>query len=101
LRVGGFLTGGIAVCSGRCRSEEQHDWADPRTGRPSASPWQQVTVCGGTCLAADIAAKAAFLLGDAGPDWLDARELPGRFVARDGSVALNDAWRLGTVPAAA
>ena len=44
---------------------------DPGTGRPSASPWEEVTVCGATCLAADVAAKAAFLLGADGPDWLD------------------------------
>jgi len=98
---GGLATSGVATRSWRRGGEEQHHLVDPRTGRPSASPWQQVTVSGGSCLAADVAAKAAFLLGDDGPDWLDARDLPGRFVARDGSVALNDAWRRGTVPAAA
>ena len=35
---------------------------------------------GATCLDADVAAKAAFLLGDEGPDWLDERGLPGRFL---------------------
>ena len=33
-----------------------------------------------TCLQADIAAKAAFLLGEDGPEWLDERALPGRFL---------------------
>jgi len=98
---GGLATSGVATRSWRRGGEAQHHLVDPRTGRPSTSPWQQVTVSGGSCLAADVAAKAAFLLGDAGPGWLDARDLPGRFVARDGSVALNDAWRRGTVPAAA
>jgi thiamine biosynthesis lipoprotein ApbE len=51
-------------------------------------------VCGRTCLAADIAAKAAFLLGAAGPAWLDARRLPGRFVGRDGRIVPNSSWRL-------
>jgi thiamine biosynthesis lipoprotein ApbE len=51
-----------------------------------------VTVVGGTCLAADVCAKAAFLLGDDGPAWLDARGLPGRFLAGD-VVVTNKPWR--------
>ena len=69
-----------------------HHLIDPRTGRPSTSPWEQVTVCGLTCVAADIAAKAAFLLGREGPEWLDARGLPGRFVTSQGDVLLSRAW---------
>jgi FAD:protein FMN transferase len=66
---------------------------DPRTGRPSSARWLQVTACGATCVAADVAAKAAFLLDDAGPGWLDVRGIPGRFVGTDGSVRTNDAWQ--------
>jgi thiamine biosynthesis lipoprotein len=51
-----------------------------------------VTVAAGSCLAADIAAKAALLLGDAGPAWLDGRALAGRFVTHDGDVNCNDTW---------
>jgi thiamine biosynthesis lipoprotein len=65
---------------------------DPRAGEPAESPWEQVTVCGATCLMADVAAKAAFLLGDAGPSWLDARGMPGRFVRADGSIHVNGVW---------
>jgi thiamine biosynthesis lipoprotein ApbE len=61
------------------------------TGRPSASPWDEVTVCGTTCLAADIAAKAAFMLGEDGPEWLDERGLPGRFLA-DRAIHENASW---------
>ncbi len=71
----------------------QHHLIDPRTGRPSESPWEQVTVCGLTCTGADIAAKAAFLLGAGGPAWLDARGLPGRFVTSAGDTLPNDTWR--------
>ena len=88
---GGMATSGIA-------SRGSH-LVDPATGRPSQAPWEQVTVAGATCLAADVAAKAAFLLGDEGPRWLDERGLPGRFVALDGAVVLNDAWRSTEVPA--
>ena len=51
-----------------------------------------MTVVGPTCLDADVAAKAAFLLSDDGPGWLDERGLAGRFLA--GAVAVtNRAWR--------
>jgi FAD:protein FMN transferase len=64
----------------------------PATGRASESCWEQVTVSGATCLDADVAAKAGFLLGERGPEWLDERGLPGRFVGVDGEVVENDAW---------
>jgi thiamine biosynthesis lipoprotein ApbE len=51
-----------------------------------------VTVCGDTCLAADTAAKAAFLLGDEGPDWLQERGLPGRFLTADGVIVATRDW---------
>jgi FAD:protein FMN transferase len=70
----------------------QHHLIDPRTGAPSRSPWQQVTVCGDTCVAADVAAKAAYLQGPAGPGWLDERGLPGRFLSTDGEIEVNRSW---------
>lgn len=71
----------------------QHHLIDPRTGYPASSPWEQVTACGLTCVGADVAAKAAFLLGADGPDWLDARGVPARFVEPGGNVVLNRTWR--------
>ena len=68
-----------------------HHLIDPRTGRPCDSPWEQVTVCGASCIGADVAAKTAFLLGRTGPLWLDAMGLPGRFVS-GGDVGLNRSW---------
>ena len=73
--------------------QQQHHLIDPRTGTPSSSPWEQVTVCGLTCVGADVAAKAAFLLGSDGPAWLDARGLPGRFVGVGGAIVANRAWQ--------
>jgi len=90
------LEGGVAT-SGNVRRRwtrggvEQHHLIDPRTGLPCRSPWTQVTVVGASCLAADVCAKAAFLLGDDGPAWLDARSLPGRFVSHD-RVVCNRTW---------
>jgi thiamine biosynthesis lipoprotein len=93
LRSGALATSGRSKRRWRRGGEPQHHLIDPRTGRPAATPWTDVTVCGATCVAADAAAKAAFLLGEDGPGWLDARGLPGRFVADDGTVRANDAWR--------
>ena len=81
---GGLATSGTA-------SRGRH-LVDPTTGRASDSPWRQVTVSGASCLAADVAAKAAFLLGERGPGWLDERGMAGRFLDADGDVLENDTW---------
>ena len=96
LERGGLATSGSIGRRWLRGGEQQHHLIDPRSGCPAESPWAQVTVCGATCLAADTAAKAAFLLGTRGPRWLDARGMPGRFIDTDGSVLVNDAWRAGT-----
>jgi thiamine biosynthesis lipoprotein len=89
--------GGLATSSVRRRrwlrgGVEQHHLIDPRTGVPARTPWLDVTVAAGSCLAADVAAKAALLIGEEGPGWLDAHGLPGRFVDARERVYLNDAW---------
>jgi thiamine biosynthesis lipoprotein len=90
--------GGLATSGTASRGEHL---VDPASGRASDSCWQQVTASGATCLDADVAAKAGFLLGAAGPEWLDERGIPGRFVALDGDVVENEAWQAATkaVPA--
>jgi thiamine biosynthesis lipoprotein len=84
------VAGGLATSGTASRGAHL---VDPTTGRASGSCWEQVTASGGTCLDADVAAKAGFLLGDRGPEWLDARGIPGRFVGPDGEVVENGAWR--------
>jgi thiamine biosynthesis lipoprotein len=98
LRNGGLATSGTTRRRWLRAGEAQHHLIDPRTGRPSSSIWSEVTVAAGSCLEADIAAKAAFLLSDDGPDWLDERGLPGRFVGVDRQVE-NDRWRHALEPA--
>jgi thiamine biosynthesis lipoprotein len=87
------VSGGLAT-SGTC-TRGAH-LIDTATGAPSESPWQQVTASGSTCLAADVAAKAGFLLGAGGPEWLDARGIPGRFFGCDGEVVENETWAAAT-----
>src|SRR4029079_10961656 len=83
---GGLATSSVAVRRWRADGVEANHLIDPRTGMSTRSPWRDVSVVAETCLAAEVAAKAALLLGDDGPVWLDARGLAGRFVGRDGEV---------------
>ena len=92
------LGGGLATSGTRRRrwlraGRRQHHLIDAVTGAPSDSPWEEVTVSARSCLQADVAAKAAFLLGLGGPAWLDGRRLPGRFVIGGGKALSNLSWR--------
>lgn len=87
------VAGGLATSGTASRGSHL---IDPATGRPSESCWKQVTASGATCLDADIAAKAGFLLGQRGPEWLDERGIPARFVGADGQIVENDAWQGAT-----
>ena len=92
LRRGALATSGRTKRRWLRGGEIQHHLIDPRTGLPSRSSWTEVTACGATCVAADIAAKAGFLLGDDGPAWLDARGIPARFLGEDGAIRTTLAW---------
>lgn len=92
LVAGGLATSGSDRRRWHRGGRLQHHLIDPRTGRPANSPWEQVTVCARTCLGADVAAKAAFLLGRDGPGWLDEHGLPGRFRKADGETIANGSW---------
>jgi thiamine biosynthesis lipoprotein len=93
LRKGALATSGITKRWWLRAGQVQHHLIDARTGLPATSPWTHVTACGATCVAADVAAKAGFLLGERGPAWLDERRIPARFLTADGDIRLNDAWR--------
>ena len=92
LLAGGLATSGRTMRRWVRGGRAQHHLIDPRTGRPSTSRWLEVTVAADSCVNADVAAKAAFLLSSDGPDWLDEHGLPGRFVGADRTVT-NGAWR--------
>ena len=93
LAAGGLATSGTGVRSWSRAGMELHHLIDPATGAPANSPWQQVTVAGASCLDADVAAKAAFLLGAEGPRWLDERAMPGRFVSTNSGIVTNLRWQ--------
>jgi thiamine biosynthesis lipoprotein len=92
LHDGGLATSSVANRRWLADGVPQNHLIDPRTGRPTASPWRDVTVAAASCLVADVAAKAALLLGAAGPAWLEERHLAGRFVSHGGAVTLNESW---------
>jgi thiamine biosynthesis lipoprotein len=102
LVVAGLPGGGrIRLADGGLATSGTTHWPDhlidPGTGSTSRSRWTEVTVAGPTCLTADLAAKAAFLLSDTGPEWLDERGLAGRF--REGErVVVNESWRHAMEP---
>jgi FAD:protein FMN transferase len=87
------VSGGLATSGTASRGAHLVDSA---TGLSAESRWEQVTASGATCLAADVAAKAGFLAGERGPEWLDERGIPGRFVGVDGEIVENDCWARST-----
>ncbi len=92
LRSGALATSGVSTRAWeREDGVRQHHLIDPLTGAPAEVRWESVTVCAATCLAADVAAKAAFLLGDDGPAWLERQGLQGRFLSSDG-VVMAGGW---------
>jgi thiamine biosynthesis lipoprotein len=95
LERGGVATSGTTRRRWRRGGALQHHLIDPATGRPSDSIWSLVTVAAATCRDADVAAKAAFLLGAEGPGWLDEQGLPGRFLVTTPPVreVTNRTWR--------
>jgi thiamine biosynthesis lipoprotein len=93
LERGGLATSSVAKRSWLSGGVRQHHLIDSASGLPSSSPWRDVTVAAQSCYVADIAAKAALLLGAAGPSWLDRRRLPGRFVDHAAHVQTTELWR--------
>jgi thiamine biosynthesis lipoprotein len=92
LNSGALATSGVTTRSwASATGGRAHHLIDPSTGTPADVRWEAVTVCAGTCLAADVAAKAAFLLGDGGPAWLERQGLQGRFVTET-EVVLAGGW---------
>ena len=92
IRDGGLATSSVTVRMWQTGQGPAHHLLDPATGSPVESPWRTVSVAAASCLDANIASTAAILLGADAPGWLEARGLPARLVATDGSEHLTGAW---------
>jgi thiamine biosynthesis lipoprotein len=96
VQSGGLATSGRAKRRWLRGGVWQHHLLDARTGSRALSPWLEVTVSAATCLQADIAAKAAFLLGLEGGRFLEERGLAGRFLLPSGKTLCTAEWLLST-----
>lgn len=63
LRAGAIATSSTMRRRWRAAGEDHHHLLDPATGRPSRSGIRSVTVAAPTCAQAEVAAKAALILG--------------------------------------
>jgi thiamine biosynthesis lipoprotein len=85
LARGAIATSSVARRSWWQGGERRHHLLDPRTGLPSASGLETVTVAAGTCREAEVAAKVALLSGvEAGRVFLARIGLAGLFLDRHG-----------------
>jgi thiamine biosynthesis lipoprotein len=73
----------------------QHHILDPRTGRPADPDVLSVTVAAPSDREAEVAAKAALILGSRdGMDWIEVRPpLAALFVLENGRVLRSERWR--------
>lgn len=92
LLQGALATSGLGRRQWRRAGQPLHHLLDPHTGQPGASPWHIVTVAARTCVAAEVAAKVAWLMGEAGPAWLTQQGLTARLRALDGRVHTVGHW---------
>ncbi|MER7073017.1 FAD:protein FMN transferase [Terrabacter sp. NPDC000476] len=70
----------------------RHHVIDPRTGRPAAAVWAQVSCAAVSCLEANAASTAAVVLGADAPAWLTAQGVPARLEGLDGRVVTTPGW---------
>lgn len=89
---GGMATSSTTVRQWRRGDQVHHHLIDPWTGRSAAGPWRTVSVAANTCLAANVAATAAIVLGEGAPGWLQHHRLPARLVSGTGAVRVLSGW---------
>jgi thiamine biosynthesis lipoprotein len=69
-----------------------HHLLDPRTGRPVEGTWRTASVAAADCVQANTASTAALVRGEHAAAWLEARGLPARLVAQDGTIRTIRGW---------
>jgi FAD:protein FMN transferase len=91
VQSGGLATSSTTVRRWRSGKVELHHLVDPRTGRPARSRWRTITVAAKSCVDANVASTAAFLLPDSA-SWLEERGLPARLVSIAGETTFVAGW---------
>jgi len=93
LAAGALASSSVSRRRWRAGGTERHHLLDPRTGRPAASGIRAVTVAAPDCRRAEVAAKAALLMGAAAaPAFLERHGLAGLLVTDAGEVVAVGRW---------
>jgi len=92
LTAGGIATSSITARRWVRGGTTWHHVLDPRSGSPAPEQWRAVTAYGSSAAAANAASTAALVLGADAVPWLDARGIPARLVAADGTVTVTRTW---------
>lgn len=92
LTRGGIATSGSSVRRWPTDEGVAHHLIDPRSARPAREVWRTVTVAAESCLAANVAATAAYVLGEDAVEWLERRHAAARLVRPDGEVVHAGGW---------
>ncbi len=95
---GALATSGISRRAWTRGGAEQHHLVDPRLGTPALNDLWSVSAAAATCAQAEVAAKAAFVLGrDQGERFLGRLGISALFVRRDGIEVLVGPWATAPV----
>jgi thiamine biosynthesis lipoprotein len=89
---GGLATSGTVARRWARGARVLHHVVDPATGLPAREHWRTASVSAASCVDANIASTAAIVMGAEAPQWLEARRLPARLVATDGTVVRVGGW---------
>jgi thiamine biosynthesis lipoprotein len=90
---GAMATSGIGRRQWMQGGQRRHHLIDPRTGVSAQSGLWSVTVAADRCMQAEVAAKAALILGpEAGVTFLQQHRLSGLLIREDGTCSATGAW---------
>jgi len=93
LERGALATSGVARRAWRQGDRARHHIVDPATGESVENGLHEVTVAAATCVQAEVAATAVFVLGpERGARFLREHGLAGRLTGTDGAVLRVGAW---------
>jgi thiamine biosynthesis lipoprotein len=93
LRAGAIATSGLARRRWQQGGQLRHHLVDPRTSLPADSDLWSVSVAAARCVQAEVAAKAAFILGPAaGAAFINQQRLAGLLVTTTGEAVTVGSW---------